>query len=87
MAARCQTNGLRNGIVRSRSVCPDPWWDLWSKETTMIDKTFVEKIRKQALEELPQIEDPVKREDELEDYINGMSNIELLELIQRSTCD
>lgn len=53
----------------------------------MIDKTFVEKIRKQALEELPQIENPLKREDILEGYINDLSNLELLELIQRSVRD
>lgn len=45
---------------------------------------LVEKVRKQALEELPQIEDPAEREDALETYINDMTNVELLELVQRS---
>lgn len=48
---------------------------------------FLEKIRNQALEELPQIKDVEKREDSLEEYINDLSNIELLELIQRTFSD
>jgi hypothetical protein len=48
---------------------------------------IVEKVKKQALAELPQIMDQEEREEALIEYINSMTNLELLELIGRSLND
>jgi len=46
---------------------------------------ILEQVRLQALAELPQIENKEAREEALREYINNMTNYELLELISRAT--
>lgn len=49
-----------------------------------MDKTILDKVYSQVLAELPQIMNEGERHETAKDYINHMSNYELLELLERS---
>ena len=49
-----------------------------------MSETLDEAVLRQALMELPQISDVDQRHAAVEDYVNGMTNVELLKLVSRA---
>ena len=47
-------------------------------------KTLFDKVWKQAAVELPQIEDQEERDNQVREYIDGMTNYELVDLLSRA---